>query len=69
MLARSNKLNWGLGHRALKVILNEAIEPLLTYGAPVWEKALTKQKKLEEIPASAKIEEYKNSQGIQNTVI
>jgi len=44
MLARSAKLKWGLGHRALKVIYNWAIEPLLTFGAPVWEKALTKQK-------------------------
>jgi len=46
MLARSNKLNWGLGHRELKVIFNGAIEPILTYGAPVWEKALTKQNNL-----------------------
>ena len=46
MLARSNKLNWGLGHRALKVIFIGAIEPILTYGAPVWEKALTKQNNL-----------------------
>ena len=68
MLARSAKLIWGLGHRALKVIYNGAIEPLLTYGAPVWEKALT-NKKLEEIPASAKNDEYQNSQGIQNSVI
>ena len=69
MLARSSKLEWGLGHRALKVIYNESIEPLLTYGVPVWGKALTKQKILEEIPASAKNDEYQNSQGIQNTVI
>jgi len=46
MLARSDKLNWGLGHRALKVIYSGAIEPILTYGAPVWEKALTKQNNL-----------------------
>jgi len=43
MLAKSAKLNWGIGHQALKVIYNGAIEPILTYGAPVWEKALTKQ--------------------------
>jgi len=46
MLARSVKLKWGLGHRELKVIYNGAIEPLLTYGAPVWEKALTKENNL-----------------------
>jgi len=31
MLARSNKLNCGLGHRALKVIFNGARESILTY--------------------------------------
>jgi len=46
MLARSAKLKWGLGHRALKVIYNGAIEPILTYGAPVLEKTLTKQNNL-----------------------
>jgi len=43
MLAKSAKLKWGMGHRALKVIYSGAIEPILTYGAPIWEKALTKQ--------------------------
>ena len=45
-LAKSAKFKWGLGHRAPKVIYNGAIEPILTYGAPVWEKALTKQNNL-----------------------
>jgi hypothetical protein len=43
MLAKSAKLKWGMGHRALKVIYSGAIEPILTCGAPIWEKALTKQ--------------------------
>jgi hypothetical protein len=46
MLAKSAKLKWGLGHQALKVIYSGAIEPILTYGAPVWEKALTKRNNL-----------------------
>jgi hypothetical protein len=46
MLAKSDKLKWGMGHRALKVIHNGAIEPILIYGAPVWEKELTKQNNL-----------------------
>jgi 4-alpha-glucanotransferase len=46
MLAKSAKLKWSMGHRALNVIYSGAIEPILTYGAPVWEKALTKQRKL-----------------------
>ena len=46
MLAKSAKLKWGVGHQALKVIYIGAIEPILTYGAPIWEKALTKQNNL-----------------------
>jgi len=46
MLAKSAKLKWGMGHRALKVIYSGAIEPILTYGAPIWEKAVTKQNNL-----------------------
>jgi hypothetical protein len=69
MLAKSAKPKWGMGHRALKVIYCGTIEPILSYGAPVWEKALTKTKQLEEISASSKNDEYKNIQGIQDTVI
>jgi hypothetical protein len=46
MLAKSAKLKWGMGHRALKIMYSGAIEPILTFGAPVWEKALTKQNNL-----------------------
>ena len=46
MMVKSAKLNWGIGHQALKVIYNGASEPILTYGAPVWEKALTKHNNL-----------------------
>jgi ribonuclease HI len=55
MLAKSAKLKWGLGHQALKVIYIGAIEPIMTYGAQVWEKA----KQYEEIPASSKNDEHK----------
>jgi cbb3-type cytochrome oxidase subunit 1 len=41
-LSRSAKLNWGLGHEALKTIYTGAILPLLQYGAPIWTNALTK---------------------------
>jgi hypothetical protein len=44
MLGRSAKLQWGLGNKALKTIYEGALIPLLTYGAPVWEKAAAKQK-------------------------
>jgi hypothetical protein len=39
-LSKSAKLNWGLGHEALKTIYTGAILPLLQYGAPVWIKSL-----------------------------
>jgi hypothetical protein len=43
---KSAKLKWGIGHQALKVIYSGAIEPISTYGAPMWEKTLTKQNNL-----------------------
>ena len=46
MLAKSAKLKWGLRHRALKVIYSGAIEPILTYGAPVFEEALKNKNNL-----------------------
>ena len=46
MLVKSAKLKWGLGHRAQEVMYSGATERILTYGAPVWEKALTKQNNL-----------------------
>jgi ribonuclease HI len=39
-LSKSAKLNWGLQHAALKTIYTEGIQPLLLYGAPVWNKAI-----------------------------
>ena len=32
MVARTAKLHWGVGHKALKT----AVVPILTYGAPIW---------------------------------
>jgi hypothetical protein len=40
MFAKSAKLKWGMGHRALKFIYSGAVERILTYGAPIWEKTL-----------------------------
>jgi hypothetical protein len=57
-----------MGYRALNFIYSGAIEPILTYGAHVWEKALTKQNKLRKYQ-QVQSDEYQNSQGIQNTVI
>ena len=49
MLRRSPKLQWGLGHKSLKIIYEGAIVPLITYGAPVWEQAIRKRKNLRKL--------------------
>jgi len=46
MLSRMAKLQWGLGHKALKTIYEGAIVPILTYGAPIWLEAIWKSKNL-----------------------
>ena len=43
-LAKSAKINWGLGHKALKTTYVRATLPLLLYGAPVWIRAMEKGK-------------------------
>ena len=45
-LAKSAKLQWGLGYQAIKTIYKGAIMPVLLYGAPVWEQALRKEKNI-----------------------
>jgi len=46
ILARTAKLQWGLGHKALKAIYEGAIVPILTYGAPIWVEVMRKSKNL-----------------------
>ena len=46
MLARTAKLQWGLGYKTLKTICKGAVVPLLTYGAPIWIEAIRKNKNL-----------------------
>jgi len=36
MLARTAKLQWGLGHKDLKTIYKGMVVPILMYRAPVW---------------------------------
>jgi hypothetical protein len=42
MLSKTAKLNCGLGHKATKIIFEGEFVPLMTYGTPVWEEAVTK---------------------------
>jgi len=60
MLAKSAKLKWDLGYRALKVIYSGANEPILTFGAPVWEEASINQNNLRK---------YQRVQSVMNTKI
>jgi hypothetical protein len=46
MLARTAKLQWGLGHKALKTFYEGAVIPILTNGAPMWVEATRKNKNL-----------------------
>jgi len=46
MLARTAKLQCGLGHKALKAIYEGAIVQILTYGAPIWVEVMRKSKNL-----------------------
>ena len=43
VLLSSAKLNWGIGHKALKTLYTGGIQPLLLYGAPVCTKTIDKE--------------------------
>jgi hypothetical protein len=55
VLGKTVKLNWGLGHKALKIIYKGAIVPLMTYGAPVWEEAVKKQTLLRKLQSTQRL--------------
>ena len=55
MLNRTAKLHWGLGHKSLKTAYEGAIVPLMTYGAPVWEGAITKHKYLQKLQSAQRL--------------
>ena len=42
-LSKSAKINWGLRHNVLRIIYNEAILPILSYGALAWIECLKKK--------------------------
>jgi len=55
MLNRTTKLHWGLGHKSLKTVYEGAIVPLTSYGAPVWEGEITKQKYLQNMHSAQRL--------------
>jgi hypothetical protein len=56
MLARTAKLQWGLGLKALKTIYEGAVVPILTYGAPHMDRS-----HMEKTGTLQNIKEYKDS--------
>jgi hypothetical protein len=54
-LGKTAKLNWGLGHKSLKTIYEGAVGPLMTYGAPVWEEAVTKRRLLRKLQGTQRL--------------
>jgi hypothetical protein len=46
MLARTAKLQCGVGHKSLKTMYERAMVPILTYGASIRVEAMRKNKKL-----------------------
>ena len=46
VLARTAKLHWGLGHKALKTIYEEAVVPILMYGGHIRLEAVGKNRSL-----------------------
>lgn len=59
MLSKSAKLQRGLGHKSLKMVYKGVLVPLMTYGAPVWEEALTKQRYLHKMQSVQRLTNIK----------
>ena len=55
MLSKTAKLHWGLGHKSLKTVYEGALVPLMTYGAPVWEEAVYKQRLLHKMQSAQRL--------------
>jgi len=55
MLSKTAKLHWGLGHKSLKTFYEGALVPLMTYGAPIWEEAVTKQRFLRKMQSTQRL--------------
>jgi hypothetical protein len=54
-LSKTAKLNWCLGHKSLKTVYEGALVPLMTYGAPVWEEAVTTQRLLQKMQSAQRL--------------
>jgi hypothetical protein len=64
MLSKSAKLHWGLGHKSLKTVYEGALTRLMTYGAPVWEEVVAKQRYLRKMQNAQRLINIKIAIGI-----
>ena len=55
MLSKTAKLHWGLGHKFLKTVYEGALVPLMTYAAPIWEEAISKQRLLRKMQSAQRL--------------
>jgi ribonuclease HI len=55
MLSKTAKLYWGLGYKSLKTVYEGALVPFMTYGAPVWEEAVTNQRYLRKLQSAQRL--------------
>jgi hypothetical protein len=55
MRSNTAKLHCGLRHKSLKIVYEGALVPLMTYGAPVWEEAVTKQRLLRKMQSALRL--------------
>jgi hypothetical protein len=60
-LARTAKLLWGLGHKALKTIYEGVVVPILRYGAPIWVEAIRKNRNFTKYTGIQRLINIKNS--------
>jgi hypothetical protein len=55
MLGKTAKSNWGLEHKSLRSLYEGAVVRLMTYGAPVWQEAVKKQRLLGMIQSTQRL--------------
>jgi hypothetical protein len=64
VLSKSAKLTWGLVKKTLHTIYKGAIEPILTYGLPVWQEAIGKRNNFLKTSENTKTSDHKNCKGL-----
>jgi len=66
-IRKTAKLHCGPGHKSLKTICEGALIPLMNYGIPVWEEAVSKTRNLVKLQ-STEANKYQNCESVQDGV-